>query len=74
VFGTGLVCWEGLESAVVLGVGDWWHVQPGVAHWHGATASSPFAHLAVTAGGRTHWRDEVTEDEYKLRRPEPPPQ
>ena len=64
VFGTGVVSWEGLAAPRLLEAGDWWHVEPGVPHWHGATARTPFAHLAVTAGGSTNWLDEVSDDDY----------
>jgi quercetin dioxygenase-like cupin family protein len=64
MFGTGLVCWEGLAAPEVLEPGDWWHVTPGVPHWHGAPPQGPFAHLAVTAGGGTRWLDEVSEADY----------
>ncbi len=64
VFGSGLVCWEGLDRPRTLEAGDWWHVEPGVAHWHGATPHTPFAHLAVTAGGATHWQHEVADHDY----------
>ncbi|HVU92742.1 MAG TPA: cupin domain-containing protein [Jatrophihabitans sp.] len=68
VTGVGLVAWDGLAEPRVLTAGDWWHVQPGVPHWHGATPDAPFAHLAVTAGGATHWLHEVSEEEYGRRR------
>ncbi len=64
-YGSGLVAWEGLDMPQPLEAGDWWHVEPGVAHWHGARANSPFAHLAVTSGGRTIWRDEVSQAAYE---------
>jgi quercetin dioxygenase-like cupin family protein len=64
VFGSGIVAWEGLEAPISLGAGDWWHVEPGVPHWHGASAHSVFAHLAVTAGGPTIWLHEVSEQDY----------
>jgi quercetin dioxygenase-like cupin family protein len=64
VHGSGLVAWHGLTAPHSLGVGDWWHVEPGVAHWHGATAASSFAHLAVTAGGSTTWLHEVSDAEH----------
>lgn len=64
VHGVGLVSWEGLDSPVTVTVGDWWHVQPRIPHWHGATPDSPFAHLAVTAGGQTHWLGEVRQSDY----------
>lgn len=65
VYGRGLVAWEGLSTAEPLEVGDWWHVAPGVPHWHGATADAPFAHLAVTAGGATIWLHEVSDHDYQ---------
>jgi quercetin dioxygenase-like cupin family protein len=65
VQGVGVVAWEGLEAPVLLTPGDWWHVEPGVAHWHGATPESPFVHLAVTAGGGTTWQDEVDDEDYR---------
>ena len=65
MFGSGLVAWEGLERPVPLGPGDWWHVEPGVPHWHGATATTAFAHLAITAGGATSWLHEVSDDDYR---------
>lgn len=64
VHGRGLIAWEGLAAPVELRSGDWWHVQPGTAHWHGAAPDSAFAHLAVTAGGSTTWLEEVTDEEY----------
>jgi quercetin dioxygenase-like cupin family protein len=64
VFGSGIVAWEGLDQPVALGPGDWWHVEPGVPHWHGATPSTAFAHLAITAGGTTTWLHEVSDDDY----------
>jgi quercetin dioxygenase-like cupin family protein len=66
VYGRGVVAWEGLDAPISLGVGDWWHVEPGVPHWHGATAQSAFGHLAVTAGGRTIWLHEVSEEDYRI--------
>jgi hypothetical protein len=61
VHGRGLVQWKGLSEPKVLKPGDWVHVQPGVAHWHGATADSDFVHLAITASGVTEWGEPVTE-------------
>ncbi|BCY08352.1 cupin domain-containing protein [Actinoplanes sp. L3-i22] len=60
VSGRGLIQWEGLAEPIVLGPGDWVHVEPGVPHWHGATDDSTFVHLAVTATGETEWGDPVT--------------
>lgn len=66
VYGAGLVSWVGLDAPVMLTTGDWWHVEPGVAHWHGAAPDAPFAHLAVTAGGGTEWLHEVSEADYLI--------
>lgn len=55
VKGAGLVQWAGLDEPKVLNPGDWVHVQPGIAHWHGAAADSNFVHLAITASGKTEW-------------------
>jgi quercetin dioxygenase-like cupin family protein len=65
LFGTGIVSWEGLAEPKLLAVGDWWHVTPGVPHWHGAVEHTPFAHLAITAGGGTRWLDAVSEADYR---------
>jgi quercetin dioxygenase-like cupin family protein len=65
VYGDGLVAWEGLDAPITLTVGDWWHVTPGVAHWHGATPISSFAHVAVNTGGSTRWLHEVSEQDYR---------
>jgi quercetin dioxygenase-like cupin family protein len=66
VYGSGLVAWEGLPAPRPLEVGDWWHVEPGVPHWHGAIEDSAFAHLAVTAGGATIWLHEVADRDYRV--------
>src|SRR3954466_12577494 len=68
VAGVGLVAWEGQGAPHLLTPGDWWHVEPGVAHWHGATPDAPFAHLAVTAGGPTTWLPRVSDADLS-----PPP-
>ncbi|MDQ6851627.1 MAG: cupin domain-containing protein [Actinomycetota bacterium] len=67
VVGSGLVFWEGLDTARSLQAGDWWHVEPGVAHWHGAGPATLFAHLAVTAGGKTTWLRAVSDADYQRR-------
>lgn len=65
VAGRGLVQWEGRDLAELLQPGDWVHVVPGVAHWHGAVPDEVFVHLAVTASGPTRWLDPVTDDAYR---------
>lgn len=72
VHGRGLVAWEGVGAPMELVPGDWWHVEPGVPHWHGAGPHTPFAHLAVTAGGGVTWLREVTEEEYRTPPAAPP--
>jgi quercetin dioxygenase-like cupin family protein len=62
--GRGLIMWEGLEAAEVVGPGDWVHVTPGVAHWHGAVPDDTFVHLAVTATGGTVWHGPVDAAAY----------
>jgi quercetin dioxygenase-like cupin family protein len=64
VSGRGLVQWDGLPEPRSVVPGDWVHVQPGVAHWHGAAPDSDFEHLAVTATGGTDWGQVVTDEEY----------
>lgn len=66
LYGTGVVSWQGLDAPELLAPGDWWHVTPGVPHWHGAAVDAPFAHLAVTAGGGTTWLHEVDHAEYTV--------
>jgi quercetin dioxygenase-like cupin family protein len=65
VYGIGVVAWEGLDAPRALRAGDWWHVEPGIPHWHGATSTSAFVHLAVTAGGSTEWLHQVSEEDYR---------
>lgn len=64
-FGVGVVSWEGLAAPHLLMPGDWWHVEPGVPHWHGATPDGLFAHLAVTAGGSTTWLHRVSDEDFR---------
>lgn len=59
VAGRGLIQWEGLDEPLSLRPGDWVHISPGVAHWHGAAPDNIFAHLALTASGGTEWGEPV---------------
>lgn len=68
VTGRGLIQWEGLTEPRALEPGDWVHVAPGIAHWHGAAPDSVFVHLAVNATGGTRWGDAVTDEEYRAGR------
>jgi len=65
VDGHGLPCLQDGAGAVALDAGDWWHVTPGVPHWHGALAHTTFTHLAVNAGGATQWLHEVSDEDYE---------
>jgi quercetin dioxygenase-like cupin family protein len=67
VEGRGLVQWDGLPQPKMLEPGDWVHVQPGIAHWHGAAPDSDFVHLALTATGTTEWGDPVADTDYRGR-------
>lgn len=67
--GRGLILWEGLDVAELLGPGDWVHVSPDVAHWHGAVPDDTFEHLAVTATGGTIWRQPVDAAAYRAALP-----
>jgi quercetin dioxygenase-like cupin family protein len=69
VAGRGLVLWQGLEAARLLGPGDWIHVEPGVPHWHGAAPDDTFVHLAVSATGATEWQAAVSEADYRASLP-----
>jgi quercetin dioxygenase-like cupin family protein len=65
VEGRGLVSWIDLEEPHALLPGDWVSVTPGVVHWHGASASDVFSHLAVTAAGATDWLGPVSDADYE---------
>ena len=48
--------------------GDSVAIAPGVVHWHGATATSLFTHLAIgpnTSQGVADWFAPVTAEEYQ---------
>lgn len=50
-----------------LSPGDVVEIAPDVVHWHGATADSWFAHLAVSCNpqtNKTSWFEPVNDDEY----------
>ena len=52
----------------ILRPGDVAFCPPGVKHWHGASAGSAFAHIAVNANpslSGLEWFDRITEEEYK---------
>ncbi|MGX7419860.1 cupin domain-containing protein [Carnobacterium gallinarum] len=60
--GTGYYQEEG-KPAQVLREGDVVQIPAGVKHWHGATASEWFVHLAMTKGATT-WLEEVSDQQY----------
>jgi quercetin dioxygenase-like cupin family protein len=55
------------RPARLLREGDVVTIPPDVEHWHGATAESWFAHLAITANARSNsvtWLAPVTDEQY----------
>lgn len=55
------------ETAQKLKPGDVVHIPANVKHWHGATPSSWFQHLAIEVpgvDGSTEWCEEVDPDVY----------
>jgi quercetin dioxygenase-like cupin family protein len=51
----------------LLRTGDVVEIGPSVVHWHGATPSGEFTHVAVVTnslGGSTVWLQPVTDEEY----------
>ena len=62
------------KPARMLRPGDVVNIPAGVKHWHGATANSWFAHLAIEVPGEktsNEWLEPVTDEEYnKLQKEE----
>jgi quercetin dioxygenase-like cupin family protein len=55
------------QSAEAMRPGDVATVQPGVEHWHGASATSLFAHISIlesTPEG-TDWGNPVSDEDYR---------
>ena len=55
------------KPARLLRPGDVVNIPAGVKHWHGATADSWFAHLAIEVAGEktsNEWLEPVTDEEY----------
>ena len=55
------------KPARLLHPGDVVNIPAGVKHWHGATADSLFAHLAIEVPGEktsNEWLEPVTDEEY----------
>ncbi|MGN1325079.1 MAG: cupin domain-containing carboxymuconolactone decarboxylase family protein [Candidatus Spyradenecus sp.] len=64
------------EAARLLRPGDIVEIPGGVDHWHGATATRPFAHLAIEvkpSENQTTWFEAVTDADYAAAQPQPPP-
>lgn len=56
------------QPAQLLRAGDAVSIAPGVVHWHGATATSLFAHYAINPGvsqGIGDWLEPVTDKQYQ---------
>jgi quercetin dioxygenase-like cupin family protein len=53
------------EPAQEADAGDAIVIQPGEKHWHGATAGSRGAHLAVNVNAATNWMEPVTDEQYR---------
>src|SRR5438874_6880422 len=66
--GTGLVQqWGG--AAQEIREGDVVRIPPGQKHWHGATATTRMAHIALQEqqnGKNVHWMEKVTEEQYSM--------
>ena len=64
--GSGLYQEEG-KPPLKLKPGDVVHIPPNVKHWHGASATEWFQHLATEVPGEdcsTEWCEPVTDEEY----------
>jgi quercetin dioxygenase-like cupin family protein len=56
------------QPARLLRAGDSVAIAPGVVHWHGATVTSLFTHLAIgpnSSQGAADWGVPVTDEEYQ---------
>ena len=65
--GTGYYQEKG-QHARLLRAGDAVIIAPDVVHWHGASATSLFAHYFINPGashGLTDWLEPVTDEEYR---------
>jgi quercetin dioxygenase-like cupin family protein len=65
--GQGWVQEEGKERRIV-NPGDVVWIPAGVKHWHGATATSPMAHIALSYmqdGKNVDWLEPVSDEQYR---------
>lgn len=65
--GTGLYQERG-KPAQIIKAGDVVNIPENVEHWHGATATSPMTHTAITnfkEEEQVTWLSPVTDDEFK---------
>ncbi|MGO7860155.1 (R)-mandelonitrile lyase [Rhizobium leguminosarum] len=65
--GTGWVQEDGGKK-IEIKPGDVIRTPPGVKHWHGATASSPMSHIALTEnvdGKNVDWMEKVSDEQYQ---------
>lgn len=64
--GTGWVQqWDSEIQSIKTGDVVW--IPPGVKHWHGASASQPMVHIAISEsleGSSVTWMEKVTESQY----------
>lgn len=66
-YGRGYYQEEGKEARELL-PGDFVYIAPGIKHWHGASADSVFAHVALEVPGEetsTTWCEPVSLEDYK---------
>ncbi|TMU57114.1 cupin domain-containing protein [Flagellimonas algicola] len=62
--GTGYYQERGKEVQIV-NKGDAIKCQPGVEHWHAASADNGVTYLAISGNKRTNWLEPVSEEVYK---------
>lgn len=65
--GQGWVQEDGKERCII-NPGDAVWIPAGVKHWHGATATSPMAHIALTYmkdGKNVDWLEAVSDEQYR---------
>ena len=58
--------WDGWRQDMKPGDVVW--IQPGVKHWHGATATTAMTHLAIQEsldGSAVEWLEHVADEQYR---------